>query len=112
MNKIARLVSKLEELDTRPVPAKTADEFDEPPYTKTIDLASTVTLHLTAEVQTLTVEDEEGNSTEVRAWRYTLHFRGQLRVHIVGDLAAVKAALAELADRMTVFGAALTAALA
>jgi hypothetical protein len=112
VNKIARLISKLDELDARPVPAKTADEFDEPPYTKKIDLAATVTLHLTAEVQTRMVEDEEGNQTEVRSWRYTLHFRGQLRVHISGDLAAVKTALTELADRMTVFGAALTAALA
>lgn len=112
MNKIAQLISKLDELDARPVPAKTADEFDQPPYTKKINLASTVTLDLTADVQTQMVEDEEGDSVEVRSWRYTLHFRGQLRVHIVGDLDTVKAALTDLADRMTTFGSALTAALA
>lgn len=112
MNKIVRLVSKLDELDARPVPEETADEFDQPPYTKTINLVSAVPLQLTVDVQTLTVEDEEGNSVKVRSWRYTLHFRGQLRVHIVGDLATVKAALTNLADRMTTFGSALSAALA
>ena len=112
MNKIARLVSKLDELDARLVPAKTADEFDEPPYIKRIDLDPTVSLHLTAEVQTLTVKDADGNNVEERSWCYTLHFRGQLRVHITGNLTVVKAALSDLANRMTVFGAALTAALA
>lgn len=112
MNKIARLISKLDELDARPVPIETADAFDEPPYTKRISLAPTVTLDITAEVQTLTVEDENGNDIEERSWHYTLYFRGQLRIRIKGDLASVKAALTDLANQMTTFGSALTAALA
>ncbi len=111
MNKIARMVTKLEELDARSVPAETADEFDEPPYIKQVSLGSNVAIHIEAKITTVTEVVDEA-PVQIRKWDYQLAFRGQLRIVIRGDLAKVKAELTNLADQMSTFSAALTAALA